>query len=58
MPETFESLLVKLARARVEYLVAGNKDQLDVATLRRIIAGETHPGVADLTRLTPPESFP
>ncbi len=31
------------------------KDQLDVATLRRIIAGETGPGVADLTRLTPPE---
>ena len=31
------------------------KDQLDVAILRRIIAGEAVPGVADLTRLTPPE---
>jgi len=29
------------------------KDQLDVATLRRIITGETAPGVADLDRLTP-----
>jgi hypothetical protein len=29
------------------------KDQLDVATLRRIIAGETAPGVVDLDRLTP-----
>jgi hypothetical protein len=57
MPETFESLLVKLARARVDYLSPSmrEKDQLDVATLRRIIAGELAPGVADLTRLAPPE---
>lgn len=31
------------------------KDLLDVATLRRIIAGETTPGQADLIRLTPKE---
>jgi hypothetical protein len=29
------------------------KDQLDVASLRRIVAGEIAPGIADLDRLTP-----
>jgi len=29
------------------------KDQLDVASLRRIIAGEIAPGIADLDQLTP-----
>ena len=32
------------------------KDQLDVAVLRRILSGEEVPGTTDLTRLTPPES--
>ncbi len=32
------------------------KDQLDVAVLRRILTGEEAPAATDLVRLTPPET--